>query len=147
MLDNLTQIEYILIILNNLNYTDLLISMFRQNTHININSIDTYANMLNTPTGINSLINLYQESKISLRITETHLTNIHKQLENLIRASEFFMYEDHNNFFAIAEFDELNAEIELYKIQDEYFSNILLEKRNFCETIDILQKKILTLKK
>lgn len=131
--------------LNDLEPQNSLLLIFKTQTYINLDFIDSYANILNTPDSLEALQKLYDEAFNSLKSTQIRLSNIRKEIDSLREASEFLLQDDPNSFFGVKDLEETEMTIELRNIQEEYFNNILIEKQNFCEAINTLKQKIKSL--
>lgn len=119
-----------------------LLSIFKEQTYINPDFMDVYATTFNTVEGLELLKGLYSEAWESLKITETRLLNIRTEISFLKKSPEFLIREDSSSFFIIKDQEEVELSAELFSIQEEYFSDILLEKQQFCEAIDILGEQV-----
>nr|YP_010147350.1 hypothetical protein K4Z05_mgp02 [Thuricola similis]QQP22161.1 hypothetical protein TSIM_55 [Thuricola similis] len=137
----------LIVSLNSLNPIKSLLLVFQSQTHINLDFVDSYANILNSTEGLEALEKLYIEAQNSLKSTQTRVSNIRKEITSLRENAEFFADEDQNNFFVRKDREEDEMSIELLSIQEEYFSNIWLEKQKFCDAIDFLDQKIRILRK
>lgn len=129
-------------LLDSLDPQTSLISIFREQTYINLDFLDKYANILNTAEGLELLKNFYNEAWNSLKITETRLLNLRAEISFLKESPDILIREDFDSFFGMKDLEEIDMSLELLIIQEEYFTEILLEKQQFCEAIDILGEQI-----